>query len=167
MSVGPEQQRLTPAERANLVAYLDGELNEAESRAISTKLTKSPTARREVEVLEKTWEMLELLERPKASEDFTARTLHEVEQLDLKGNKFESALMHAGRRTVVAALWMVASMVALGGGYAIMQWVLPNPTARLARDLSIAEYLDEYRDAGSFQFLQELESSQEFNADRD
>ena len=50
-----ETQRLTDAERANLVAYLDGELNEAETRALGTKLTQSVTARREIESLQKTW----------------------------------------------------------------------------------------------------------------
>ncbi len=166
MAIGPEQ-RLTPAERANLVAYLDGELNEAESRAISTKLTKSATARREVEILEKTWEILDLLPRPKASEDFTARTLHEVEQLSLKGNRIESALLGAGRRVLTTLAWMLASMTMAAAGYALTQWVWPNPSARLARDLSIAEHLDEYRDVGTFQFLKELENSQEFSVDRD
>jgi len=167
MAIGPEQQRLTPAERANLVAYLDGELNEAESRAISTKLTKSATARREVEILERTWELLDLLPRPKASQDFTARTLHEVEQLSLKGNRFESAVLHTSQRVAAAAVWVVVSLVTLSVGYALTQWVWPNPTARLARDLSIAEHLDEYRDVGSVQFLKELENSQEFSVDRD
>ena len=41
---GPEQ-RLSPEDRANLVAYLDGELTEAESRAMATKLSLSATAR--------------------------------------------------------------------------------------------------------------------------
>ena len=50
MSRAPEQQRLSPGERANLVAYLDRELNEAETRAITTKLTQSVTARRELEL---------------------------------------------------------------------------------------------------------------------
>ncbi len=71
----PDQQRLSIDERANLVAYLDGELNDAQTRAIATKLTQSLTARKEVEALQKTWELLDLLPRPKASEDFTARTL--------------------------------------------------------------------------------------------
>ena len=57
-AIGPEHQRLTPFDRENLVAYLDGELDEAVSRSISTKLTASLTARRELETLEKTWEML-------------------------------------------------------------------------------------------------------------
>ena len=72
---------MTPAERADLVAYLDGELDDAQSRAIATKLTHSTTARREIEALEKTWELLEYLPRAQAPEDFTARTLTEVQQL--------------------------------------------------------------------------------------
>ena len=61
MGIQPEQLRLTPDERADLVAYVDGELPEAHSRTISTKLTQSATARREVEMLQKTWEMLDHL----------------------------------------------------------------------------------------------------------
>ncbi len=59
MAKKPEQLRLTPDERADLVAYIDGELPETHSQAISTKLTHSATARREVEMLQKTWEMLD------------------------------------------------------------------------------------------------------------
>ena len=57
MSRGPEQLRLTPDERADLVAYIDGELPEVVARAVETKLTYSATARREVEMLKKTWEL--------------------------------------------------------------------------------------------------------------
>ena len=52
---------------------------------------------------------------------------------------------------------------ALGVGYAITQWVWPNPTERLSRDLSIAEHLDEYRDVGTFEFLEVLVHSPEFS----
>lgn len=165
--MGPDQQRLTPAERANLVAYLDGELNEFESQVISTKLTKSATARREVEMLERTWEILDLLPRPKASEDFTARTLSEAEHLALAGDRFDSAVKRVAQRTAHIAVWVFASVLAAGLGFAVMQWIWPNPTARLARDLPIAEHLDEYREVGTFEFLEQLAHSPEFGTDRD
>ena len=38
-----------PEERANLAAYIDGELTENDGRAIATKLSSSSIARREVE----------------------------------------------------------------------------------------------------------------------
>lgn len=80
MGMGPDLQRLTPAVRHNLLAYLDGGLGEGEVRVIATKLTLSATARREVEALQKTWELLKYLPRPKVSGAFTARTLIEVQQ---------------------------------------------------------------------------------------
>lgn len=165
--MGPDQQRLTPAERSNLVAYLDGELNDAESRAIATKLTKSATARREVKALEKTWEMLDLLPRPLASEDFTTRTLTEVKQLSTADDQFHSAVVRTTRRALRSAVWVAAALGALAIGFVITRWVWPNPTARLVQDLSIAEHLDEYRDAGDWDFLDQLVHSPEFGADSD
>jgi anti-sigma factor RsiW len=164
-SRGPEAPRLSPAERDNLVAYLDGELNDAESRAIATKLTMSPTARREIEALERTWELLDHLPRPQASEQLTERTLSEVRKLAEQGGALETAFLHATRRAAKTAIWIAGSVAALFVGIAVTAWVWPNPTARLARELSIAEHLDEYRDVGDFEYLKELASSPEFNAD--
>src|SRR5262249_7977897 len=133
--MGPDQQRLTPGERADLVAYLDGELEEAEARAIATKLAHSATARREVESLEKAWELLDYLPRPKASEDFTARTLTEVARADVKGDWLDSKLSQTVQKAIRGGVWTVAAALAFGIGYALMQWVWPNPSERLIRDL--------------------------------
>jgi anti-sigma factor RsiW len=165
--MGPDQQRLTPGERANLVAYLDGELDDADARAIATKLAHSATARREVETLEKTWDLLEYLPRQKASEDFAARTLSVVWRNDAEGNKLGSALLTNAQRVLVAFAWMALGLLAFGVGYAVVHWVWPNPSERLTRDLPIAEHLDEYRAVGSFEYLKELVESPEFDADRD
>ncbi|MGE3819145.1 MAG: anti-sigma factor [Isosphaeraceae bacterium] len=160
--MGMDRQRLTPDERANLVAYLDEELNPAEARAIATKLTHSPTARREIEVLRKTWEMLDHLPRPVTSPEFTERTLTEIRKLDEHGDALGLAVASGLRRVLAPALWVGASAVAFLLGYAVMAWAWPDPTSRLTRDLSIAEHLDEYRDVGSFEFLNELYHSPEF-----
>jgi ferric-dicitrate binding protein FerR (iron transport regulator) len=167
VAMGPDQQRLTPDERSVLVAYLDGELDEAESRAIATKLARSATARREVESLEKTWDLLDHLPRPRAPEDFTFRTLTEIERQDVEGGKLGSAIGESARKALRGLIWAIGSAIAFGIGYAIMQWFWPNPSARLARDLPIAEHLDEYRDVNTYDFLKELVDSPEFNADRD
>ena len=165
-SRGEEQQRLSPAERANLVAYLDHELNEAETRAIGTKLTQSPTARREVESFEKTWQLLDHLPRPKAPQDFTERTLTGVRLIEEKGGRFETSLTKSAHRVLHAALVGLGVVAAFGIGYALTQWAWPNPSARLVRDLSIAEHFDEYRDAKDLEFLKGLANSPEFSTDR-
>jgi hypothetical protein len=157
----PDQQRLSIDERSNLVAYLDGELNDAESRRIATKLTQSLTARREVEALQKTWELLDLLPRPKVSEDFTARTLTVATQQPegLVGSVASDLVRRVGTALTCAAISAICFVV----GYFLILRLWPNPTARLARDLPIAESLDEYRDVGSFPFLEMLDSAPEFN----
>lgn len=161
--MGPDQQRLSPGDRSNLVAYLDGELNEAEARAIATKLTQSMTARREVEILRKTWEMLDLLSRPKASQDFAARTLTVIVQRSGRGDRVASAASEMARKAgmVVAGALLAGLLFAVG--YFVSSRVLTNPSARLARDLSLAESIDEYRDVGSFDFLELLDGSSDFN----
>ncbi len=161
-----EQLRLSPVERANLVAYLDGELNEVESRAIATKLSLSPTARKEVDALEQTWELLEQLPRIKAPENFTEKTLTEVRQIEEAGGRLESVFMTNLTRFLGASAWVVAAALAFGLGYVVTQYLWPNPTARLARDLSVAEHLDEYRDVGDFDFLKQLASTPEFANER-
>jgi anti-sigma factor RsiW len=166
MAMVPEQQRLSPAERANLVAYLDGELPEAEAQVIATKLTHSATARREAELLQKTWELLEHLDRPQASEALTERTLTEVRQIVERGDRLETAFLQAARRALRNTVWIGVSLLALAAAFALVRWVWPSPSERLARELPIAEHLDEYRDVDTFEFLDELANSPEFGVDR-
>lgn len=161
----PDQQRLTSEERVNLVAFLDDELNDAEKRAISTKLTQSLTARRELEALQKTWELLDYLPRPQASVDFTARTLVGVQEHQEKGDKIVQAVSSTLRKVVATLILVVGSTLLFALGHILVAWVWPNPSARLARELSIAERLDEYRDVERFEFLDLLDKSPEFNSD--
>jgi anti-sigma factor RsiW len=63
--------RLTQQQRDDLTAYLDGELDDAATHEIEQVLAQSPVARNEVEMLTRTWEMLSLLPRAQAGEDFT------------------------------------------------------------------------------------------------
>lgn len=160
-----EPQRLNDAERANLVAYLDGELNEAESRALGTKLTQSVTARREIESLQKTWELLDFLPRPEASDTLTQRTLVQVVDFDARGGRLADLAGRASRVSVRVLIVVASALVTLALGYASARWLWPDPSARLIRDLPIAEHLEEYRQAGSFEFLELLDQSPLFNED--
>jgi anti-sigma factor RsiW len=161
----PDQQRLTPDERSNLVAYLDGELEQEESQRIATKLTKSPTARHEIEALQKTWELLDFLKLPTAPEQFSERTVTEIRRLEVAAPAWKSSVGawsgFAGR----LALTSVVAAGCLGLGYSVTRWLIPDPTARVAHDLTLAEHLDEYLELGSFEFLTKLADSPEFASD--
>ena len=62
------------------------------------------------------------------------------------------------------AAYLVLAGLAAGLGYGATRWLWPDPSARLARDLSLAEHLDEYLEVGSFEFLNELVDAPEFSA---
>jgi anti-sigma factor RsiW len=159
--MAPDQQRLTTAERENLVAYLDGELKDVEARALATKLTQSVSARREVEALERAWELLDYLPRPKAPEDFASRTLTQISQLAARDGKMVGLAGRAARRAARLLVCLAVATMTLVLGYVLTRWVWPDRTARLVRDLPLAEHLDEYRDVGSFEFLQQLDQAPE------
>src|SRR5262249_41070651 len=70
-----DMPQLTDEDRANLVAYLDGELDAEAAQALEAKLSVDPTARAEADALKRTWELLDYLPRPEPSPSFTHRTL--------------------------------------------------------------------------------------------
>jgi anti-sigma factor RsiW len=165
MSRGPEQLRLTPDERADLVAYLDGELPEGVARAIATKLTHSATARREVESLQKTWELLGHLPMPQVDAQFSERTIARIRGVERTAPIWDPRFKSWAARSLRVALGLVLCGLGLGLGYIAARWSWPDPAARLARDLSLAEHLNEYLEVGSFDFLSQLVDSPEFGID--
>jgi hypothetical protein len=162
MAKKPEQLRLSPDERADLVAYIDGELPETHSRAISTKLTQSATARREVEMLQKTWEMLDYLPRPEVNQQFSEKTVSHIRRLELDARAWEPVLASWSAWAALAMVYVVIGLASLGMGYFATRWIWPDPTVRLVNDLTLAEHLDEYEKVGSFEFLTQLVDSDEF-----
>jgi anti-sigma factor RsiW len=157
-----ENQRLSPDERADLVAYLDGELEEPGRSAIATKLAHSATARRELDALKRTWEMLDHLPRIEASEELGTRTITEALQLVTHEDRIAGTAGLWVRRIKRASVLVLAFVGAFAAGFILMRHVWPNPTAELARKLSIAEHLEEYRSVGSFEFLEILEHAPPF-----
>lgn len=162
MANRPEQLRLTPDERADLVAYVDGELPEVNARSIATKLTMSATARREVEMLQKTWELLDHLPLPAATEQFSERTISQIRRLELKTNSWEPLVSDLSARLGRVAIYMVLALAFLGLGYSLTRYAWPDKTVRLVKDLTLADHLDEYLEVGSFEFLTELAESPQF-----
>jgi anti-sigma factor RsiW len=160
-----DQLRLTTSERSNLVAYLDGELTEVESRTLATKLTSSISARREVEALEKTWELLDHLPRPQASREFTERTLTQAQGAASLDDRLVDVASKTAQGLLRAGIVVLAASATVGISYAAIRWLWPDPSARLARDLPIAEHLDEYRDVGTIDFLKRLDDDPAFNED--
>lgn len=72
-------QRLTETEQEKLVAYLDGELDDAAERQVVAELGVRPELRSEAESLRKTWDLLDFLPKPAPPPQFTERTMHRLQ----------------------------------------------------------------------------------------
>lgn len=160
----PEQSRLSPSQRSNLVAYLDGELAPEQSEELDRVLARSHTARREVDLLTRTWEMLDLLPHPRVPEDFSTRTLERIETEAVQQQLRSATWLRSGRRAALSAAWLLSVAVAALVGFVAMHW-WPSDSRALLEDLPVIEDLDQYRAVGDFEFLQQLHRQGEFRSD--
>src|SRR5947208_397384 len=64
--------------QAELVAYLDGELDERATQELEQQIGRDPQLRARADALKKTWELLDFLPQPEPSASFTSRTLDRV-----------------------------------------------------------------------------------------
>src|SRR3954467_5059323 len=61
-----------------LVAFLDGELDDEQAHSVESKITLDPTVRNEADTLKRTWDLLDYLPKPEPSPNFTNKTLDRI-----------------------------------------------------------------------------------------
>jgi anti-sigma factor RsiW len=163
---------LSEEEQENLVAYLDGELDEETSRAIEAKLSRDPRARAEAEALRQAWDLLDYLPKAEPSASFTNRTLDRVSAV--RPSTTSLTAQQSRRRWVRRLGWVAAALVAVVVGW----WsvgLLPDSffgqpskaelDEQLLRDLRVIENFRQYQNADTLHFLHELESPDLFGED--
>ena len=153
----PQIARLTAEDRDDLVAYLDGELGDEEGARIEAALASSPVARHEVEMLTRTWDLLDLLPEEGGGAAFTERTLSAARADGAAVPLRDRPAAVLARKAAVAAAWAGALAGCGAVGYlAANRWV-PRETDAVVRDLPLLNDLPRLRDAGSVEFLRELD----------
>jgi len=155
--------RLSQEQRENLAAYLDGELDEAATHEIEQVLAASEVARHEVDMLSRTWDMLNSLPTHKASEEFTQNTVATLRAIENPVRSAASqAVARSTRRGGVLALW-AALLVACGFfGFKTTNQLIPNDAEQLLDDYPLIENLDKYSEVGSIEFLRVLKDRRTF-----
>ena len=157
----------TEEERANLTAFLDGELDDEATSAIEAKISVDAEARAEVEQLRQAWSMLDFLPRAQPSPDFTNRTM---EKLSLERLPVGSASTSAVRLTPIqpavpwktGLFWTAASVLAIGLGYVftivlVRSPASPNdPDETIIRHLRVLERWPMYQLVDDLDFLRQL-----------
>src|ERR1017187_7636495 len=162
---------LTEDEKAELVAYLDGELDDAGTQAVEAKIATNPAARAELDAMKQTWGMLDFLPKASPSPNFTNRTMERL-SLEKVGPK-KTMPMRGKHPWLTRLVWAAAVLIALGGGYLISANVFRGPTPEpipdadlpLVRHLRIAEKWRYYESVDDLEFVKKLTSPDLFGED--
>ena len=162
----PQIARLTADDREDLVAYLDGELDDEAGTRIEQALAGSPVARHEVEMLTRTWDLLDLLPEEGAGPEFTERTLSAARAEGAVIPLRDRPAAVLARKAGVALGWAAALAGCGAVGYlAAHRWV-PRETDAVVEDYPLLEDLPRLRDARSAEFLRALDRTGALNAAR-
>ncbi len=162
---------LTEDEKAELVAYLDGELDDAGTQAVEAKIATNPDARAELDAMKQTWGMLDFLPKASPSPNFTNRTMERL-SLEKVGPK-KTMPMRGTHPWLTRFAWAAAVLIALGGGYLISANAFRTPTPEpipdadlpLMDNLRIAEKWRFYENADDLEFVKKLTNPDLFGED--
>jgi anti-sigma factor RsiW len=145
-------------DRETLTAYLDGELDDAQTEALETRLGQDAKLRAELETMQKTWGMLDFLPKAELSPDFTNRT---IDRLTLAGQSTQLAGRPSTFRRV--ATWtmacLLAAVVGVGGAAAVRRYAVKpiDPNESLVPDLRLLERLRAYEKIDDLDELRALD----------
>ncbi len=149
-----------------LVAYLDGELDGEASREVERRLAEDAEYRRELQQLQRAWDMLDELPRADVSDSFTQATV-EIVALSA-ARELTAARGHTRRRERL--LWCVAgagTVIAAVASYMACHAYLARPNTQLTRDLPVIENIELYEVADSVKFLKQLAETGLFDEEAD
>ena len=147
----------------DLVAYLDGELDDESKRRVESLLAREPAVREELTRLKISWELLESLPAASVGEGFARNTLEMIAISAEHDARASQAWQRFCRRR---NSWLVAFAVLLAAaaGYAGADRLWPDRNAALAQDLALLWRLDEYLYAGDMEFARQLAEPKLFGA---
>lgn len=138
----------TRIEQAEMVAYLDGELDVQQVADVEKRLSEDPEYRVRLQQLQQAWDLLDELPRSKGDEQFTRST---VEIVVVKARE------EAERRTWLPRLGGLLLVVGVSLAGYLLSWQLANRDNRqLIQDLPVIEKMSQYKQAESLEFLRML-----------
>lgn len=159
---------------ADLIAYLDGELDGPEAAAVEERLALDPDTRARADAYKKTYDLLDYLPKPDPSPDFASRTLTKLNPVAASHSRpsTSAALPTPARWSLGWVTWLVAAVLAAAGGYAghaaLRPYVDPpprDPEALAYEDVRVVENLPLYLGVDDLAFLRQLDAPDYFAPD--
>ncbi len=142
--------------RDDLVAYLDGELDDAARARVEARLAIDPALADELAELRDTWDVLDLDEAPRTTDGFTERVLAET-----KRERERRWWVHRVAPVAAAAVLVLAVFATFRGG-ANDPARTPITETELAENLDLLEDLDLLEELGEdIEFLAWAEENEE------
>lgn len=128
-----------------LVAYLDGELPAEASERVEQQLSADPPLRQQADALDRTWQMLSLLEEVPASAEFVGKTLATIQTLpatdsDSTDTRSRVTTIFSHGRLLSLAIGLTLGFAATTIGFSLARNDGLRNSAR--RDIEILRQLD-------------------------
>jgi anti-sigma factor RsiW len=142
-----------------LVAYLDGEISEAERATIEQRIANEPDLSQRLDDLRATWQLLDHLSPTEPTDDFTKTT---VTMTAVRSHR--SAVSRFIRRRWKTLAGVVASLAV---GYGVVFLPMQYEKQKRLRDVPVIDNVDLYLHAESMEFLRQLDSEELFAQDLD
>lgn len=150
-------KRVSVEHRDNFVAYLDGELTPEGTKEIERVIADSPVARKDVELLVRTYDMLDLLPRPPATVEFTQKTMATIKLSEIQPDVTRTAWYQRLQLGIVGTFGVgLLASVGLIAYAGTTRWI-PTDEDLLLRDLAVIKNLDQYSQVGQYDFLERLQ----------
>jgi len=170
-----DRPRMSDEELADLVAYLDGELDAEAAQQMEAKLSLDPAARAEADALERSFNLLEYLPQPEPSPNFTHRTVEKLAAVRPASTMVSTGTSGRWRIPALAACWAAALFVAATLGFSGARSKAPRPQPvpsepaeldqQLVRDLRVIENKRLYDLADDVDFVKALAEPDLFGED--
>lgn len=142
-------------EQAEMVSYLDGELDVQQVADVEKRLSEDHEYRLRLQQLQQAWDLLDELPRSRADDQFTRST---VEIVVVKARDEINQLGHlpAWRRQLPLLLGLLLVLAITFTGYLFSWRAATADNRRFLEDLPVIEQVSEYRQAESVEFLRLL-----------
>lgn len=153
------------ADDTELIAYLDGELDDAAAARVQARLSRDPAAREAAEAYKKSFDLLDYLPVPEPRPDFTSRTVTRLHALRSAPSTDSDAVRTRAARRVwpEAVVWGAAAVLMLVLGYVghsvarpARPAVPPDPTPA---EMEVIERLPLYVGVDDVAFLSQLDGA--------
>jgi hypothetical protein len=141
----------------DLVAYLDGELDDEAARRLVDRLNHDEGARQRLRALATSWDLLDHLPRAAMDDSFTRTTVQMIAVAASDDIADQKAALPARKRrrwTFGAIGALAAAMV----GFVAVVVAWPDPNEPLLRDLPVVKNLDQYMAAKNIDLIRRLDA---------